>query len=94
MEETLTLIRLGVPRELLVHLTSTNIIESALSTSRKVARNVKRWRTGDMRRRWCAAGLLVAQSKFRRVKGHKQMKRLIEIVDRAVDVKQSLAKTA
>ncbi len=50
MEETLTLIRLGVPRELLVHLTSTNIIESALSTSRKVARNVKRWRTGDMRR--------------------------------------------
>lgn len=94
MEETLTLIRLGVPRELLVHLGSTNIIESALSTSRKVARNVKRWRSGDMRRRWCAAGLLVAQSKFRRVKGHKQMKRLVEILDRAVDGKQSLAKTA
>ncbi len=94
MEETLTLIRLGVPRELLVHLASTNIIESALSTSRKVARNVKRWRTGDMRRRWCAAGLLVAQSKFRRVKGHKLMKRFVEILDRTVDVKQSLAKTA
>src|SRR6266545_345853 len=84
MEETLTLIRLGVPRELLVHLASTNIIESALSTSRKVARNVKRWRTGDMRRRWCAAGLLVAQSKFRRVKGHKLMKRFVEILDRTV----------
>jgi RHS repeat-associated protein len=43
----------------LVHVASTNIIESALSTSRKVARNVKRWRSGDMHRRWCAAGLLV-----------------------------------
>lgn len=94
MEETLTLIRLGVPRELMVHLASTNIIESALSTSRKVARNVKRWRSGDMRRRWCAAGLLVAQSKFRRVKGHKHMKRLIEILDRSIDSKQSLQKTA
>jgi len=94
LEETLTLIRLGLPAELRVHLVSTNIIESALSTSRKVARNVKRWRTGDMRRRWCAAGLLVAQSKFRRVKGHKHMKRFVEIIDRAIDVKQSLAKTA
>lgn len=94
LEETLTLIRLGVPRELMVHLASTNIIESALSTSRKVARNVKRWRSGDMRRRWCAAGLLVAQSKFRRVKGHNYMKQFVEILDRAVDVKQSLVKTA
>lgn len=94
MEETLTLIRLGVPRELMVHLASTNIIESALSTSRKVARNVKRWRQGDMRRRWCAAGLLVAQSKFRRVKGHRHMKRLVELLDRALLSKQSIAKTA
>ncbi len=94
MDETLTLIHLGVPRELMMHLASTNIIESALSTSRKVARNVKRWRSGDMRRRWCTSGLLVAQSKFRRVKGHKQMKRLIDILDRAIDAKQSLANTA
>ncbi len=94
LEETLTLARLGVPPELRVHLASTNIIESALSTSRKVARNVKRWRSGDMRRRWCAAGLLVAEAKFRRVKGHKHMKRFVEIIDRATDVKQSLPKTA
>ncbi len=94
MEETLTLARLGVPRELMLHLASTNIIESALSTSRTVARNVKRWRSGDMRRRWCAAGLLVAQSKFRRIKGHREMKRLVQILDRAVDASSSLARTA
>jgi transposase-like protein len=94
MEETLTVIRLGIPRELLTHLASTNIIESALSTSRKAARNVKRWRSGDMRRRWCAAGLLFAESKFRRVKGYKQMKRFVEILDRAVDLKESLPESA
>lgn len=69
LEETLTLIRLRVPVELFAHLASTNLIESSLSTARKVSRNVKRWRDGDMRRRWCAAGLLVAEKKFRRVKG-------------------------
>lgn len=94
MEETITLIRLGVPAELRVHLGSTNIIESALSTSQKVARNVKRWRKGDMRRRWCAVGLLVAEEKFRRVKGYKHMKRFVEIIDRTTDCRPSLAKTA
>ena len=28
-----------------------------------------RWRDGDMRQRWCAAGLLRAEAKFRRAKG-------------------------
>ena len=28
---------------------------------------------GDMRRRWCVAGLLRAESKFRRVEGHRAM---------------------
>jgi putative transposase len=32
--------------------------------------NVKRWRDGDMRPRWTAAGLAEAQKGFRRVKGH------------------------
>src|SRR5947209_14074671 len=94
LEETLTLIRLGLPAELRVHLVSTNIIESALSTSRKVARNVKRWRSGDMRRRWCAAGLLVAEKRFRRVKGYRHMPRLIDAIERAVAQTNPARKTA
>jgi hypothetical protein len=35
------------------------------------------WRDGDMRRRWCVAGLLRAKSKFRRVKGHRAMSTLV-----------------
>jgi len=43
MEETLTLHRLGVGGLLRRSLSTTNAIESSLSTVRHVARNVKRW---------------------------------------------------
>jgi hypothetical protein len=35
-----------------------------------------------MRERWCTAGLLRAEERFRRVKGHKQMPLLLEALDR------------
>lgn len=94
MEETLTLARLRAPAELFVHLSSTNLIESSLSTARKVSANVKRWRDGDMRRRWCAAGLLVAEKKFRRVKGYRHMPQLVTAIERAVGEQNPVRKTA
>lgn len=94
MEETITVTRLGLSPELRLHLASTNIIESSLSTAQTVSRNVKRWRDGDMRRRWCASGLLVAEKKFRRVKGFRHMSRLIAALDRAVNDGTSLSKIA
>jgi transposase-like protein len=76
MEETLTLHRLGVGTLLRRSLSSTNIIESCLSTVRHVARNVKRWQGGDHIARWTAAGLLEAEKKFRKVKGYRELKEL------------------
>lgn len=76
MEETLTLHRLGVGPLLRRSLSSTNIIESCLSTVRHVARNVKRWQGGDHIARWTAAGLLEAERKFRRVKGYRGLEAL------------------
>jgi len=78
LEETLTVVRLGVPGALLRTLATTNPIESALSVTRHVTARVTRWRDGDMRRRWCVAGLLRAESKFRRVKGHRAMTTLLK----------------
>jgi len=40
------------------------------SIVRNHARNVKRWRDGDMRLRWAAAGMCCAASQFRRIKGY------------------------
>lgn len=72
VEETVTINRLGVPAKLQVTMFSTNVVESAISVARTAHRNVKRWRSGTMAERWAAAGMSVAQKKFRKVKGYRR----------------------
>jgi transposase-like protein len=84
MEETLTVVRLGVGELLRRTLASTNPIESAFSVAENVTRRVKCWREGDMRQRWCVAGLLRAESKFHRLKGYRHMPQLLRALDRLV----------
>jgi hypothetical protein len=81
LEETLTVIKLGVPGALRRSRATTNPIESALSVTRRVTARVTRWRDGDMRKRWCVAGLLRAESKFRRLKGHRGMPTLLKALE-------------
>jgi transposase-like protein len=78
LEETLTITRLGlsIDSALARTLRSTNPIESMLSVSRERARNVKRWRGGEMVLRWTAAGILDAERGFRRVRGHRELVKL------------------
>src|SRR5262245_9541016 len=76
LEETLTVVRLDLSGALRRTLATTNPIESALSVTRRVTR----WRDGDMRR-WCVAGLLRAESKFRRIKGHRSLPLLITALE-------------
>jgi transposase-like protein len=73
LDEILTVIRLGLPRELRRSLACTNIIENALGTVRQVGRNVKRWRNAEMALRWTAAGMMEAQKSFRRLKAYRQL---------------------
>ena len=72
----LTLHRLGVGALLRRTLSTTNAIESCLSTVRHVTRNVTRWQGGDHIARWTAAGLVEAEKKFRRVKGYRELPEL------------------
>jgi hypothetical protein len=37
-----------------------------------------------MRERWCVAGLVDAESRFNRVKGHKHLQQLLAALDRLV----------
>jgi hypothetical protein len=64
-------------------------IESALSVTRRVTARVTRWRDGDMRRRWCVAGLLRAESQFRRVKGHRALTTLIKALEESTRARRS-----
>jgi hypothetical protein len=49
---------------------------------RRTQRNVKRWRDGDMRKRWTAAGMLVAEQQFRRIIGYRDLATLVIAVER------------
>ena len=82
--DTLTVLRLGVPPTLARTLRSTNAVESMISISRDHARNVKRWRDGQMALRWCAAGMVEASKQFRRVNGHLHLPALREALERHI----------
>lgn len=83
LEDMFTVSRLGIDGRLAKTLTNTNAIESMISIARTVTARVKRWRDdGKMRQRWCAAGMLEAERSFRRVKGCKQMPRLVAALHR------------
>ncbi len=89
LAETLTITRLGVRADstLARTLATTNPIESMLSICRERARNVKRWRGGEMALRWTAAGMLDAERSFRRVKGFRGLPQLAGALHRhAADV--------
>jgi putative transposase len=77
LDETLTILTLGLSDRLRQSLATTNAIESLISRTRHVKRNVKRWRGGHMVLRWTAAAILEAVKGFRRLKGHKDMPKLV-----------------
>ena len=82
LDDTLTLMRLGISGNLAKTLSSTNPCESMIEIVRYTQRNVKRWRDGDMRRRWTAAGMLVAEQQFRRIIGYRDLATLVIAIER------------
>jgi putative transposase len=81
LEETLTLTRLGIRGRLKKTLASTNPIESMIEIIRRTSRNVKRWQSGDMCLRWTAAGMLEAETQFRKVVGYTDLAKLALAVE-------------
>ena len=67
LEETLTVMRLGLPENLERVLSSTNLIENLFSRVREIGRRVRHWQSGNMVLRWTAAGVLEAERGFRKL---------------------------
>ena len=82
LQDTLTLMRLEITGQLAKTLCSTNPCESMIEIVRRTQRNVKRWQDGDMRKRWTAAGMLVAEQQFRRIIGYRDLATLVIAVER------------
>jgi hypothetical protein len=55
---------------------------SASGIGRRSSANVKHWQDGDMRKRWTAAGMLVAEQQFRRIIGYRDLATLVIAVER------------
>ena len=88
MEETLTVIRLGIRGKLRRTLESTNPCESMIDTVRTTQRNVKHWSSGEMGLRWTAAGMLEAEKQFRKVIGYTELPRLAVAIERRLHLAQ------
>ena len=93
LEETLTVAKLDLPAALRGFLVTTNAIENLIGTSRRISRNVKRWRSGEMIVRWTAVGLAQAEKNFRRVRGYRNLA-LLKRALRAQPLKLDLSEAA
>jgi putative transposase len=88
MQETLTVIRLGIRGKLRRTLESTNPCESMIDTVRTTQRNVKHWSSGEMGLRWTAAGMLEAEKQFRKVIGYTDLPRLAIAIEQRLHLHQ------
>ncbi|MBW6503863.1 transposase, partial [bacterium] len=72
-EETLTLHRLGLFRELGISLKTTNSIESLHSLMAARTDKVDHWKNSNQRQRWVATALLDIEPDLRRIKGFRHL---------------------
>jgi len=71
--------------------TSTNPIENMFSTVRDCETNIKRYRGSTMSQRWLAAVLLHCERGFRKIKGYKDIFKLIESIESYCDDQGQIA---
>ena len=92
LEETLTLHRLGLFRELGVSLKTTNILESIHARVEDRTARVDHWRNSEQKQRWLATALLDLEPRLRRIKNFRSLPLLREALKRTVQAeKQSAA---
>ena len=85
LEETLTLHRLGVFRELGISLKTTNALESIHARVESRVAKVDHWRNSEQKQRWLAAALLDLEPRLRRIKNFRALPLLREALKRQID---------
>ena len=84
LEETLTVVKLGLPDLLRRTFSTTNPIESILDGVRYRTHRVKRWRSGkgQMVARWASSALLVVEKRLHKVKGASLLSNLVQALEK------------
>lgn len=86
LEETLTVHRLDLPELLRTTFRSTNPIESMFDKVKTRGRRVKNWNADNQLARWSASALLLHEKKFKRIKGFKQLPKMIAEVENLANI--------
>ena len=77
LDETLTVMRIGLRKELARTLSTTNAIEFINGRIRKTTHNVDKWESGTMVLRWLSLALNEAAKTFHKLCGHADMPKLV-----------------
>jgi transposase-like protein len=83
-EETLTLHRLGMAKELRKSFSTTNMIESVNALIGQRTDKVDRWRNSNQKQRWVASALLNIEPRLNRVSGYRHLSMLRVALQREV----------
>jgi transposase-like protein len=86
-EETLTLHKLGLFKELGTSLKTTNCIENVNRMLGIYTDRVSRWTSSDQRQRWVGTALLEIEPRLRKIKGHKNLMQLRQAMQQVLKEK-------
>ena len=73
LEDTLTLHRLGLFKQLGISLKTTNCIESVMSLVGQYTDKVDYWKNSSQKHRWIASALLEIEPRLRKIKGYRYL---------------------
>jgi transposase-like protein len=93
LEETLTLHKLGLIEEFGASLGTTNCIESLNSQLGRYIRKVTKWQNSGQIFRWVACGLLESERRMKKIRNHKQLKKLREKIMLTLKIKATKSKS-
>jgi len=93
LEETLTLHRLGLFRELGISLKTTNCIESLMALIGQRPNKVDYSKTSDQKQRWLAAALLDIEPRLTKINGHKHLPQLRMAIQREIEKNKTKQET-
>jgi len=91
LEETLTLHRLGLSRELRLSFSTVNVIESIQAHIGRLTDHVDHFRTSDQKQRWVGTALLEIEPRLRRVRGMRHLPTLREALQRELGINRRRA---
>lgn len=89
LEETLTILKLRMHKEMLRSFTTTNMIESIHALVEQMTGKVDYWKNSNQKQRWAASSLLHIEQRLNRVNGHRHLTELRKTLQREIEIKNT-----